>query len=58
MVAIVTMVDSKTGFGVIVKVAHNTSDLVSSAIAEGFKPFANRVKTLSSEQQGAGFTNL
>lgn len=45
--AIVTMVERKSGFGVIVKVAHKTSDLVSRAIVEGLQPFANRVKTLT-----------
>ena len=41
------MVERKSGFGVIVKVAHKTSDLVSRAIVEGFQPFANRLKTLT-----------
>ena len=41
------MVERKSGFGVIVKVAHKTSDLVSRAIVEGLRPFANRVKTLT-----------
>ena len=45
--AIVTMVERKSGFGVIVKVAHKTSDLVSRAIVEGLQPFADRVKTLT-----------
>ena len=45
--AIVTMVERKSGFGVIVKVAHKTSDLVSRAIVERLQPFANRVKTLT-----------
>jgi IS30 family transposase len=45
--AIVTMVERKSGFGVIVKVAHKTSDLVSRAIVEGLQPFAKRVKTLT-----------
>ena len=45
--AIVTMVERKSGFGVIVKVTHKTSDLVSRAIVEGLQPFANRVKTLT-----------
>jgi IS30 family transposase len=45
--AIVTMVERKSGFGVIVKVAHKTSELVSKAIMEGLKPFAGRVKTLT-----------
>jgi IS30 family transposase len=45
--AIVTMVERKSGFGVIVKVAHKTSDLVSRAIVEGLQPFAGRVKTLT-----------
>ena len=45
--AIVTMVERKSGFGVIVKVAHKTSELVSKAIVEGLQPFADRVKTLT-----------
>ena len=45
--AIVTMVERKSGFGVIVKVAHKTSELVSKAIMEGLQPFAGRVKTLT-----------
>jgi IS30 family transposase len=45
--AIVTTVERKSGFGVIVKVAHKTSDLVSRAIVEGLQPFANREKTLT-----------
>ena len=42
-----TMVERKSGFGVIVKVAHKTSELVSNAIIEGLRPFADRVKTLT-----------
>ena len=45
--AIVTMVERKSGFGVIVKVAYKTSELVSNAIVEGLQPFAGRVKTLT-----------
>jgi IS30 family transposase len=45
--AIVTMVESKSGFGLIVKVAYKTSEFVSNAIVEGLKPFAGRVKTLT-----------
>jgi IS30 family transposase len=45
--AIVTMVERKSSFGVIVNVAHKTSELVSNAIIEGFQPFAGRVKTLT-----------
>ena len=45
--AIVTMVERKIGFGVIVKVSHKTSELVSNAIVEGLQPFAGRVKTLT-----------
>jgi IS30 family transposase len=45
--AIVTMVERKSGFGVIFKVAHKTSELVSNAIIEGLQPFAGRVKTLT-----------
>jgi IS30 family transposase len=43
----VTMVERKSGFGVIVKVANKTSELVSRAIVEGLQSFANRVKTLT-----------
>jgi IS30 family transposase len=43
---IVTMVERKSGFGVIVKVA-KTSDLVSRAIVGGLQPFEDRVKTLT-----------
>ena len=45
--AIVKMLEGKSGFGVIVKMAQKTSDLVSRAIVEGLQPFANRVKTLT-----------
>ncbi len=45
--AIVTMVEGKNGFGVIVKVAHKTSDLVRRALVKGLQPFANRVRTLT-----------
>jgi len=48
--AIVTMVERKSGFGVIFKVAHKTSDLVSRAIVEGLQPFVNRVKTLTCDK--------
>ena len=41
------MVERKTGFGVIVKVAHKTSDLVSRVIVDGLQPFADTVKTLT-----------
>ncbi len=41
------MVERKCGFGVVVKVAHKTSDLVSMAIVEGLQPFADRVKMLT-----------
>ena len=45
--AIVTMFERKCGFGVKVKVAHKTSDLVNRAIVEGFQPFVDRVKKLT-----------
>jgi IS30 family transposase len=41
------MVERKSGFGDIVKVAHKTPGLVSSAIVEGLQPFADWVKTLT-----------
>jgi IS30 family transposase len=44
---IVTMVERESGFGAIVKMAHNTSDLVSRAILEGLRHFADRMKTLT-----------
>jgi IS30 family transposase len=47
--AVVTMVERKSGYGVIAKVANKTSDLVSSAMASNFKPLCERVKTLTFE---------
>lgn len=41
-----TMVESKSGFRVMVKMAHKTSNLVRGAIVERLKPFAYSVKTL------------
>ena len=45
--AIVTMVERKSGFSVIVKVSQKTSELVSRAIIEGLKPYMVRVITLT-----------
>ena len=45
--AIVTMVERKSGYAVIAKVTHKTSELVSQAIIEGLGPYAPRVKTLT-----------
>ena len=53
--SILTIVERKSSFGVIVKVAHKTSDLVSRAIVEGLQPFVNRVKTLTYDN-GKEFT--
>jgi IS30 family transposase len=47
--AVVTMVERKSGYGVIVKVTNKTSELVSSAIVDKLKPMAARVKTLTCE---------
>lgn len=56
--AIVTMVERKSGFGVIVKVAHKTADLVSRAIVEGLQPFADRVKTLTYDKEFAAHIQI
>lgn len=45
--AIVTLVERKSGFARIRKVAHKSAELVSGAIVELLKPFAARVKTLT-----------
>ena len=45
--AIVTMVERKSGFSVIVKVSQKTSELVSRAIIEGLRPYMVRVITLT-----------
>ena len=45
--AIVTMVERKSGFRVIVKVSQKTSELVSRAIIEGLRPYMVRVITLT-----------
>ena len=46
---VVTMVERKSGYGVMAKVANKTSILVSSAIVDKLKPMATRVKTLTSD---------
>jgi len=45
--AVVTMVERKSGYAVIAKVANKTSELVSSAIVSNLKPLCERVKTLT-----------
>lgn len=45
--AIVTMVERKSGYAVIAKVANKTADLVSAAIVRRLKPFGTKVKTLT-----------
>ena len=45
--AVVTMVERKSGYGVIAKVTNKTSELVSSAIVDKLQPMAVRVKTLT-----------
>ena len=45
--AIVTMVERKSGYAVIEKVANKTADLVSAAIVNRLKPFGTKVKTLT-----------
>ena len=45
--AIVTMVERKSGFSVIVKVSQKTSELVSRAFIEGLRPYMVRVITLT-----------
>lgn len=46
-VAVVTMVERKSGYGVIAKVSNKTSELVSSAIVDKLKPMAVRGKILT-----------
>ena len=41
------MVERKSGYAVIAKVAHKTSELVNQAIIEGLGTYAPRVKTLT-----------
>jgi IS30 family transposase len=45
--AVVTMVERKSGYGVIAKVTNKTSELVSSAIVDKLKPMDVRVKMLT-----------
>jgi len=45
--AIVTVVERKSGYAVIAKVANKTSDLVGAAIIRMLKPYKARVKTLT-----------
>jgi IS30 family transposase len=45
--AVVTMVERKSGYAVLAKVANKTSELVSSAIVSNLKPLCERVKTLT-----------
>lgn len=45
--AIVTMVERKSGYAVIDKVANKTADLVSAAIVSRLKAFGTKVKTLT-----------
>ena len=45
--AVVTMVERKSGYAVLAKVANKTSDLVSSAIVNNLRPMCERVKTLT-----------
>jgi len=45
--AIVTVVERKSGYAVIEKVANKTADLVSAAIVKRLKPFGTKVKTLT-----------
>ena len=45
--AIVTVVERKSGYAVIEKVANKTADLVSAAIVNRLKPFGIKVKTLT-----------
>ena len=45
--AIVTVVERKSGYAVIAKVANKTSDLVGAAIIKLLKPYKARVKTLT-----------
>lgn len=45
--AIVTVVERKSGYAVICKVARKTSEQVSQAIIERLTPYASRVKTLT-----------
>ena len=45
--AVVTMVEHKSGSGVIAKVTNKTSEFDSSAIVDKLKPMAVRVKTLT-----------
>ena len=44
---VVTMVERKSGYAVLAKVANKTSELVSSAIVSNLKPLCERVKTLT-----------
>ena len=45
--AIVSLVERKSGYAVLVKVKNKTADLVSNAIIDRLKPLATKVKTLT-----------
>jgi IS30 family transposase len=45
--AIVSLVERKSGYAVLAKVQHKTSDQVSTAIIKRLKPIAKRVRTLT-----------
>ena len=47
--AVVTMVERKSGYGVMVEVTNKTSELVISAIVDMLKSMSARVKTLTFE---------
>ena len=54
--AIVTLVERKSGFAVLAKVAHKTADLVGRAIEDKLKPLNARVNTLTVDN-GKEFAN-
>ena len=45
--AIVTLVERKSGYAVLMKVNHKTSELVSSAVIKKLEPIRDRVKTIT-----------
>ncbi|MDC0309178.1 IS30 family transposase [bacterium] len=45
--AVVTLVERKSGYAVMAKVANKTADLVGRAIEDKLKPFGSRAKTLT-----------
>ena len=49
--AIVTLVERKSGYAVLMKVNHKTSELVSAAVIKKLEPIRDRVKTITFDNE-------